>query len=67
MTELTEEISASTAKMILGVASEATIYRYAKLGLLTERVEQRGLRVRKWYKRSEVEALKEELAKGVGK
>ena len=55
-----DEINAKTAKGILGVASESSVYRYAKLGLLSERVEQHGLRVRRWYKRSEVERLRDE-------
>ena len=55
-----DEINAKTAKGILDVASESSVYRYAKLGLLSERVEQHGLRVRRWYKRSEVERLRDE-------
>ena len=55
-----DEINASTAKRILGLATNVTIYRYAKIGLLSERVERRGLSVRRWYKRSEVERLRDE-------
>ena len=55
-----DEINATTARRILGLATNVTIYRYAKLGLLSERVEGRGLGVRRWYKRSEVERLRDE-------
>ena len=53
-----EEISASTAKQILGLKSERSIYDYAAQGLLTERVAWQGMRRRRWYRRAEVEALK---------
>ena len=56
-----DEINASTARRILGLATNASIYRYARLGLLSERVERRGLGVRRWYKRSEVEKLRDGL------
>ena len=52
-----DEINASTARRSLGLATNATIYRYARQGLLSERVEGRWLRERRWYKRSEVEAM----------
>ena len=54
-----DEINATAARRILGLATNVTIYRYAKLGLLSERVERRGLSVRRWYKRSEVERLRD--------
>ena len=62
-----DEINASAARRILGLATNASIYRYARLGLLSERVERRGLGVRRWYKRSEVEAMREKRAEGKSK
>lgn len=55
------EISAKEAAAMLGLKKPKSIYDYEARGLLTARIEPRGVfgRVRKWYRREDVERLKE--------
>jgi hypothetical protein len=59
------EIGAREAAKILRVRRIASVFDYERRGLLTARVEPVGVlgRVRKWFRKAEVEAL---AAKGEG-
>jgi hypothetical protein len=56
------EISAREAAEILRVQRIASVFDYERRGLLTARVEPRGVlgRVRKWFRREDVERLARE-------
>lgn len=57
-----DEISAAEAAALLGVTTEETVHNYRRRGWLPARGERRGLRMRYWFDRAEVEALAQRLS-----